>query len=124
MAGENFQAQDDFGQVQRVKSLTTSTAVTTYAAKTGRAADDFIIDRVIRVNTASESNMAISLPDGVYYGQKLTIIHEVLGGSATVGVTPDGNGDNGTSLTAAGGYNRYEWMGSTIGWTLTDSSGT
>ena len=123
MAGENFQAIDDFGQVQRVKQFTTSDGNITYTAKTGRAADDFIIDRVIRVTTGSTYSLTITLPNGVYYGQKCLILFEVEGGTETIAVSPT-TGDSGTSLTAAGGYNDYEWHGSTIGWCLKSSSAT
>lgn len=123
MSNEVFQARDDWGQVQRIKYFLTASGVVTYTAKTGRAADDFVIDRVIRVTTASTYDLAITLPDGVYYGQKLLVLFEVEGGTDTVDVTST-TGDNGTQLTAAGGYNRFEWHGSTIGWCLTDSSAT
>jgi hypothetical protein len=123
MAGENFQAQDDFGQVQRVKAFTTASGTITYTAKTGRAADDFVIDRVIRVTTTSTYSLTITVPDGVYYGQKLTVLFEVEGSNETV-ATNTSTGDNGTTLTAAAGYNHFEWHGSTLGWCLVDSSAT
>ena len=123
MAAENFLARDDYGQSQRVKQFTTSDGNITYTAKTGRATDGFVIDRVIRVTTASTYDLTITLPDGVYYGQRLDVLFEVEGGTDTVDVSTT-TGDSGTQLTAAGGYNRFEWMGSTIGWILTDSSAT
>lgn len=123
MASENFLARDDFGVTQRVKQLSTKSGVITYTAKTGRATDDFVIDRVIRVTTTSTYDMTITLPDGVYYGQKLTVLFEVEGSDETVDVSTT-TGDSGTQLTGAGGYNRFEWHGSTIGWCLTDSSAT
>ena len=115
MASENFQAKGDFGQVQRVKALTTSTAVVTYTAKSGRAADDFVIDRVIRVNGTSGSAMTITLPDGVYYGQRCLVILEVYAATSTVDVSTT-TGDDATQMTAAGGYSDLVWMGSTLGW--------
>jgi hypothetical protein len=125
MAAENFQARDDFGQVQGVKHYTTSSGNITYTAKTGRggAADNFAIDRVIRVTTTSTYSLTITVPNGVYYGQKLTILFETKGGTDTVTVNAS-TGDNGTTLTAAGGYNHFEWHGPTLGWCLTDSSAT
>lgn len=123
MSLEIFQARDDWGQVQRVVLLTTATAVTTYTAKTGRTADDFVIDRVIRVNGTSGSAMAIALPNGVYYDQRCLVILEVYAATSTVDVTSS-QGDNGTQLTAAGGYNEFVWAGSTIGWLLVNSSAT
>lgn len=123
MAAENFLARDNFGQSQRVKQFTTASGAITYTAKTGRATDGFVIDRVIRVTTASTYSLTITLPDGVYYGQRCDVLFEVEGGTETVDVTAS-TGDAGTQLTAAGGYNRFEWFGSTIGWVLTDSSAT
>lgn len=115
MASENFQAKDDFGNVQRVKQLTTATAVVTYTAKAGRAADDFIIDRIIRVDGTSGSAMTITLPNGTYYGQRCLVILEVYAATSTVDVTTT-TGDNATQMTAAGGYSDLVWMGSTLGW--------
>jgi len=115
MAAENFQAKDDFGTTQRVKQFTTSDGVITYTAKTGRALDDFVIDRVIRVTTGSTFNLTITLPDGVYYGQQLLVIFEVEGGTETVKVDVD-TGDDSSTLTAAGAWSIMQWAGSTIGW--------
>ena len=123
MAAETFLARDDFGVTQRVKQFTTADGKITYTAKTGRDTDDYVIDRVIRVTTASTYSLTITVPDGVYYGQRLDVLFEVEGGTETITTTPT-TGDSGTSLTGAGGYNRFEWFGSTIGWVLTDSSGT
>jgi len=115
MAAENFLAKDDFGQSQREKSLSTKSGLITYTAKTGRAADDFVIDRVIRVTTTSTFDMTITVPDGVYYGQRLLVIFEVEGSSETVDVSTT-TGDDATQMTAAGGYSDLVWMGSTLGW--------
>ena len=123
MAGENFLARDDFGQSQRVKQFTTKSGLITYTAKTGRAADDFVIDRVIRVTTGSTFSLTITVPDGAYFGQELWVIFEVEGGTETITVNAS-TGDNGTTLTAAGGYDHFVWAGSTIGWLLVDSSAT
>ena len=115
MSAQNFQAKGDFGQVQRVKALTTSTAVVTYTAKSGRAADDFVIDRIIRVDGTSGSAMTITLPDGVYYGQRCLVILEVYAATSTVDVSTT-TGDDATQMTAAGGYSDLVWHGSTLGW--------
>ena len=115
MASENFLARDDYGVTQRVKQFTTSSGVITYTAKTGRAADDFVIDRVIRVTTGSAYSLTISVPDGVYYGQKLLIIFEVEGNAETI-VTSVTSGENITTLSAAGSWSELVWLGSTAGW--------
>jgi len=115
MSAENFLAKEGLGISSRVKQLTTADGLITYTAKTGRAADDFVIDRVIRVTTASTFVMVITLPDGVYYGQQVLVIFEVEGGTETVDVTTT-TGDDSTQLTAAGGWTIMQWAGSTIGW--------
>ena len=107
----------------RTKHFTTADGEITYTARTGRAADNFQIDRVIRVTTASTHSLTITVPDGVYYGQQLLVIFEVEGGTETITTTTT-TGDDGTSLTAAGGYNMLMWHGSTLGWALIASSAT
>lgn len=99
----------------RTKALTTSSTVTTYTAKTGRSADNFVFDRVIRVDGTSGSAMAITVPDGIAYGQKLLIILEVYAATSTVDATTT-TGDNATQMTDAGGYSELQWQGSTLGW--------
>jgi hypothetical protein len=104
-------------------ALVTASGKVTYTARMGGSPDNFIQDRFIRVTTASTFDMTITVPDGTYYAQKLDVLLEVEGGTDTVDVTTT-TGDNGTQLTAAGGYNRFEWHGSTIGWALISSSAT
>lgn len=108
---------------QHTKHFTTSDGNVTYTARTGRSVDNFEVDRVLRVTTGDGYNLAISLPDGVSYGQQFLVLFEVEGGTDTVDITPT-TGDSGTQLTAAGGYNHFEWHGSTLGWALVDSSAT
>lgn len=87
-----------------------------YTAKTGRTADNFVIDRVIRVTTtASGEDKTITVPDGVYYGQRLLVILEVLGDDETLDVSTT-TGDDATQMTGAGGYSDLCWMGDTLGW--------
>jgi hypothetical protein len=121
-AGNWFETQRKAHNL-RTKNLTTSATVITYTARTGRPADQFIVDRFIRVTTAATFSMTITVPDGSYYGQKLDVLFEVEGSAETVDVTTT-TGDNGTQLTGAGGYNRFEWHGATIGWCLVSSSAT
>lgn len=107
----------------RTVNLTTSSSVTTYTAKTGRATDSFITDIFIRVTTTSGNNMTITLPDGSHYGQRFTVLFEVEGSAETVDVTSS-TGDNATTMTGAGGYSILEWHGSTIGWAEIANSAT
>ena len=99
----------------RTKNLTTKSGNTTYTARTGRAADNFVIDRVIRVTTTSTYSMVITVPNGVYYGQQLLVLFEVEGGTETV-TTSVAKGENITSLEAAGSWSILIWLGSTLGW--------
>ena len=107
----------------RTVALTTASGEITYTAKTGRPADTFINDRVIRVTTTSTYDMTITVPDGVAYGQRLLVIFEVEGGTDTVDVTTT-TGDDATQMTAAGGYWEGEWHGSTLGWATINGSAT
>lgn len=87
-----------------------------YTAKTGRVADNFVIDRVIRVTTTSSGNdKTITVPDGTYYGQELLVILEVLGDDETLDVSTT-TGDDATQMTGAGGYSVLQWQGDTLGW--------
>ena len=115
MVAENFQAKDDFGQVQRVKQFTTGSGAITYTAKTGRAADDFVIDRVLRVTSTADYALTITLPNGVYYGQLLTVVFEVLGDNETIDIDVD-TGTDSTQLDAAGEWTVMQYLGGTIGW--------
>jgi hypothetical protein len=123
MSSFNFFSTEAKALDLRTKALTTASGDITYTARTGRAADNFIFDRVIRVTTTSTFSMTITVPDGVAYGQRLLVIFEAEGGTETVDVTCS-TGDAGTQLTAAGGYNRFEYHGDTLGWALIDSSAT
>lgn len=107
----------------RTQQLTTADGNITYTAKTGRAADDFIIDRVIRVTTTDGYDMTITLPDGVYYGQQCLVIFEVEGDAETVDVSTT-TGDDATQMTDAGGYSNLMWMGETLGWVELDNEAT
>jgi hypothetical protein len=105
------------------KALTTASGDITYTAKTGRVADSFKFDRVIRVTTTATFDMTITVPDGVFYGQRLLVIFEVEASNETVDVTTT-TGDNATQMTAAGGYSLLEWHGSTLGWAEVANSAT
>lgn len=101
----------------RTKILTTSTSCTTYTARVGGASDNFIVDRVIRVDGTSGSAMKITLPDGKYYGQRLLVVLDVYAATSTVDVDVDtADGVDSTQLGATGGYNVLEWVNATTGW--------
>ena len=102
----------------RTKQFTTTATKLTYTAKTGRIAqDDSVVDAVIRVTTASTYDLAITIPDGVYYGQELLVLYEVEGDDGEITTTTT-TGDNGSALTAAGDYTIFYWCGDTLGWAV------
>lgn len=107
----------------RTKNLTTASGTITYTAKTGRVADNFVVDKFIRVTTTATYSMTITVPDGVYYGQDLWVLFEVEGSAETVDVSTT-TGDDATQMTGAGGYSHLVWHGPTIGWCQVDSSAT
>lgn len=115
MSAFNFFTTEAKALDLRTKALTTADGEITYTARTGRAADNFVFDRVIRVTTTSTFSMTITLPDGIAYGQQFLVIFEVEGGTETIDVSTT-TGDDSTQLTAAGGWTIMQWAGSTIGW--------
>ena len=121
-AGNWFETARKAHNLRRV-DLTTSSTVTTYTAKTGRPADDFIFDRFITVTSSSGNNMTITVPDGVFYGQRLTVLFEVEANAETVDVSTT-TGDDASQMTGAGGYSNLEWHGPTIGWCQVSNSAT
>ena len=123
MSSFNWFTTENKALVLRTKNLATKTGNITYTAKTGRAADNFVVDRVIKVTTTSTFSMTITVPDGVAYGQQLLVIFEVEAATETVDVTTT-TGDNATQMTAAGGYWLGMWHGSTLGWATIASSAT
>lgn len=123
MSSANFFNTERMAFDLRTVNLTTASGDITYTARTGRAADNFVIDRVIRVTTTATYNMTITVPNGSYYGQELIVLFEVEASSETVDVSTT-TGDDATQMTAAGGYWIGRWMGSTIGWVTEDGSAT
>ena len=99
----------------RTKVLLSSVA--TYTARVGGASDDFIVDRVIRVDGTSGTALVITLPDGKYYGQRILVTLDVYAATSTVDVDVDTTaGTDSTQITGAGGYTILVWLGSTTGW--------
>ena len=101
----------------RTITVTTSSTVTTYTAKVGTPANDFIVDRVINVTTTAGNDLALTLPNGIFEGQRILINLVVDGGTSTVTVTPATANTTATyALTTAGDYCSLEWMNATEGW--------
>ena len=123
MSATNRELTKKKGAAFTTVNLTTSATNVTYTARTGRTADGFIFDVFIRVTSTSGNNMAISIPDGVYYGQTLTILFEAEGNAETISATTT-TGDTPTNMTGAGGYSVLLWCGSIIGWAQVMNSAT
>lgn len=99
----------------RTKALLSSVA--TYTARVGGASDNFIVDRVIRVDGTSGTALTITLPDGKYYGQTILVTLDVWAATSTVDIDVDTTaGTDATQITGAGGYTMLVWLGSTTGW--------
>ena len=90
---------------------TVTLTAATYTVKTGRSEDGRIQDRVI---DAAVTPCVITVPDGVYEGQRLLIS---CSDSSIVGIV-DVNTTTGddTDLNAANEFVSLEWINSTVGW--------
>jgi len=115
MAAHNWFNTEQKAFDLRTVSLTTADGNITYTARTGRVADNFVIDRVIEVTTTSTFDMTITLPNGTYIGQQLLVVFKAEGGTDQIDVDVD-KGDDSTPLTAVGGWTIMLWTGSTNGW--------
>ena len=123
MAGANWFETRRSAFKLRTKEITTSSSLVTYTTRAGGAGDNFIVDRVINVTTTSGNNMAITVSNGVYEGQRLLINFIAEGGTDTVDSTATIGGAF-TQLTDIGGYNILEWVNATTGWVETKASAT
>jgi len=99
----------------RTKELLSSVA--TYTARVGGASDNFIVDRVIRVDGTSGTALVITLPNGKYYGQQILVTLDIWAATSTVDVDVETTaGTDSTQITGAGGYTMLVWLGGTTGW--------
>jgi len=104
----------DFSTLNR-----STTAGVTYTVKVGSTANGFIYDRVIKLTHVDAlGNVAITLPNGEYEGQRVLITYvaaDTAGDSLVV--TPATALVTATyTLTAVGDYCSLEWVNSTGGW--------
>lgn len=96
----------------RTKVLTNQS---TYTVKVGSTSDMLIVDRVIEVVTITDgNNLVLTVPDGLYAGQKLLIILKTLGDNETVTVTTT-TGDD-VAFSSAGDFVGFEWIDAVSGW--------
>lgn len=104
-------------QAFNLRTVTLSAA--TYTVKTGRAEDGRIIDRVI---DATQCPTVITVPNGVYEGQRLLIkcSDTDLTGIVDVNTTTGDDAD----LNATNEFVSLEWVDATSGWqTLATETG-
>lgn len=92
-----------------------SKAVTAaYTVRLGGTAYNFIEDRVITI-TNPAALFTITVPDGIYEGQRLLVTYLSNSSSVTVTVST-GTELRVFSLTTAGDYCSLEWINSIVGW--------
>lgn len=91
-----------------------------YTVRVGLASDDFICDRVVNVTIVDASGtITITVPDGIYLGQRLLInyVAEDAVCADEVAVEPDTAAHTAAyALGELGDYCTLEWVGSDIGW--------
>ena len=87
-----------------------------YTVRVGSSANNFIVDRVLNVTTTAGTNIAITLGNGLYEGQRLLINMVVEGSAETVTVTASTGSGGDSVLDTAGDFMSLEWVNSTVGW--------
>lgn len=92
----------------------TITNKATYTVRIGRSTDNFIVDRVVNIVTTADGNdLTITIPDGLFPGQRLLIVWDTLGDNETVTITSTGSSP---TFTGEDAYASLEWVNSTAGW--------
>ena len=96
---------------QSFKLRTVTLTAATYTVRTGRSEDNRIIDRVV---DAAQSPTVITVPNGVYEGQRLLIkcSDTSIIGIVDVNTTTGDDAD----LNETDEYISLEWVNATSGW--------
>jgi len=102
----------------RTKEITTSSTLTSYTTRAGGASDNFIEDRVVEITTTDGNNLALTVTNGTYPGQRLLITWLSKAGSETVTITITGEA---LTFTGEDAYASLEWIDSTNGWRILDN---
>lgn len=89
-----------------------------YTVKLGGTSDNYVYDRVLNVDSSAEANIAITLGNGVYEGQRLLINFTVEGSAETITVTAETGSGGDSTMDTAGQYMSLEWVNSTTGWVV------
>lgn len=96
---------------QYIKTITSGD----YIVKVGSVANNFVVDRVVKITTTTDDDdTTITVPDGIYSGQRLLVILTDVGHDETVTVSPT-HGDE-VALGDDNDYVSYEYIDSTTGW--------
>ncbi len=91
----------------------------TYTVKVGTSTNDFIVDRVVHVNVTP---CTVTLPNGIYEGQRILVNcvdADIAGTQAVEPETPAAASD--MAFTVVGNYASYEWVNSVAGWVALNS---
>lgn len=111
MSASNFFLTLKKAFLQRTKTITNLAA---YTAKVGSVANNFVCDRVISIVTTADGNdLVLTVPAGVYAGQRLMLIFTTKGDNETVTVTITGST---VTLNAAAEWVELIWVSASIGW--------
>ena len=108
--------------MKKAFDLRTKTVTGTYTVKVGSVSDNFIFDRVINI-TNPAANFTLTVPDGRYAGQQLSINLTANTGSKTVTIA-DTTGGLESTMATTGMYQLSEWTNSTTGWVVLKESVT
>ena len=111
MSGTNSLTTRKRGFDLRTKTITSAT----YTVKVGTVANDLIVDRVLNVN---QSPCVVTLPDGVYYGQRILInvLDSSITGTVQVAAATGSGGDS--TMSTTGMHMSLEWVNGTVGWVV------
>lgn len=124
MSAFNWFTTQDKAFDLRTKSITTSSTVTTYTIRVGGTSDNFEVDRVINVTTTAGNDITITVPDGLYTGQQVSIQFVTDGGTSTITVAATTGSGGDSTMVDAGMYMILEWTNSTTGWVAIKESVT
>lgn len=107
---------------RKAHALREKAVTTTYTVRVGGASDDFIVDRVLTIPTATAA-FTITLPDGKFRGQRFLAV-VTKSGTMSNNATVSTNTNN-YKLKYARDYVSLEWIGSgDKGWIYLNKSAT
>lgn len=88
-----------------------------YEVRVGLASDDFMCDRVVNVTIVDAAgSVTITVPDGIYSGQRLLINYVAEDDTCEDEVVVDTDTGANYALGEIGDYCTLEWIDSDTGW--------